>query len=61
MLTNVSDIVSPPKGWAAGKHFIEDAAERPDVRALVDRLAARLLGAHVGRRSEDAPVRRAID
>ena len=34
------------------------AAERPDVRALVDRLAARLLGAHVGGRAEhDAGAR----
>ena len=32
-----------------GQHFVEHAAERPDVGALVDRLAARLLGAHVGR------------
>ena len=31
----------------ARQHLVEDAAERPVVRALVDRLAARLLGAHV--------------
>ena len=30
-----------------------NAPERPDVGALVDRLAARLLRAHVGRRAED--------
>ena len=37
----------------AGQHLVEHAAERPDVRALVDRLAARLLGTHVGGRAED--------
>ena len=36
----------------AGEHLVEHAAERPDVGALVHRLAARLLGAHVGRRAE---------
>ena len=40
----------------AGQHLEQHAAERPDVRALVDRLPASLLGAHVGRRPENAPV-----
>jgi len=33
---------------SAGKHLVEQATERPDVGALVDKAAARLLGAHVG-------------
>src|SRR5262245_36387095 len=43
---------------ASGQHLEEHAAKRPDVRALVDCLTARLLRAHVRRRSEDAPFRR---
>jgi hypothetical protein len=39
----VSDTVSPEN---AG-HLVEDAAKRPDVGALVDRLPARLFGTHV--------------
>ena len=39
----------------ARQHLIEDDAEGPDVRALVDLLAAGLLGAHVGRRAHDDP------
>ncbi len=41
---------------AAGEHLVEDAAERPDVGALVHRPAARLLRAHVGRRAENDAV-----
>ena len=37
----------------AGEHLEEHDAEGPDVGALVDRLAARLLGRHVGGRAED--------
>jgi hypothetical protein len=40
----VSDTV---KRHTSRQHFIDDAAECPDVRAFVDRLAARLLRAHV--------------
>ena len=36
-----------------GQHLEQDDAEGPDVGALVDRLPARLLGAHVGRRAEN--------
>jgi hypothetical protein len=38
---------------AAREHFVEDNAERPDVRAPVDGLAARLLGRHVGGGAEN--------
>ena len=44
------------EGRAAGEHFEEHAAERPDVCPAVDRLAPRLLRAHVGRRAEHGPL-----
>ena len=45
------------KGARPGEHFVEHAAERPDVAALVGRLSLRLLGAHVdGRPENDAGV-----
>ena len=37
----------------AAQHLEENAAERPDVGALVDRLSARLLRRHVGRGAQD--------
>ena len=40
---------------AARQHLEQDAAERPDVGALVERPAARLFRAHVRRRAEDRP------
>ena len=46
----VSETVSPANAQAAGQHLVQHAAERPDVGALVDRLAARLLRTHVRRR-----------
>ena len=39
---------------AACKHFVEDAAERPDIRPFVQRLATRLFRAHIGGRAQDA-------
>jgi len=39
---------------AAREHLVEHASERPDVGPLVDRLSARLLGAHVGGSPDDA-------
>ena len=41
------------KGGAAGEHLVEDAAKGPEVRALIDGLAAGLLGTHVGGGAED--------
>ena len=41
----------------AGEHLVEQDAEGPDVGALVDRLAARLLRRHVGGGAEDEPGR----
>ena len=46
---------------ASRQHLEQHTPERPDVRALVDRQAARLLGAHVGRRAENASVRGAAE
>ena len=46
------------EGPAAGQHLVEHAAERPDVGALVDRLALGLLRRHVGRGAEDHPAHR---
>ena len=48
----VGDIVAG-KGALAGEHLEEHAAERPDVGAFVDRLALRLLRAHVGGGPDD--------
>ena len=48
-----SDVVLPGNASAAGEHLVQHAAERPDVRPLVDRLPARLLRAHVRRRAQD--------
>ena len=48
----MSDTSSPAKRALARQHLVEHAAERPDVGALVDGLAARLLGAHVRGRAE---------
>ena len=41
------------KDLLPGEHLEHDNAERPDVRPLVGRFAARLLRAHVGGRAED--------
>ncbi len=42
--------VSPLERAVTGQHLIEQAAKRPDICALVDLLAERLLGRHVGHR-----------
>jgi len=41
------------EGRTPGQRFEETATERPDVRPFVEGLAPRLLGAHVGSRSQD--------
>ena len=45
------------EGRAAGERGEQDGAERKDVGALVERLAARLLGRHVAGRADDRAVR----
>ncbi len=55
----IRDRVSVLERLASGQHFKEHATERPDVRPLIERLAARLLRTHVrGRAEDDAGVRR---
>ena len=44
---------SPREQPLARQHLVQHDAEGPDVRTLVDRPAARLLRAHVGRGAED--------
>ena len=44
---------SPSNALRPGEHLEEHDAERPDVRAPIDGLAARLLRRHVRRRPED--------
>ena len=43
------------EGAAAGQHLVYEAAEGPEIRALVDGLPAGLLGRHIGRGPEDHP------
>ena len=57
MAASVSVSVSPANARRPVEHLVEHAAERPDVGALVDGLAARLLGTHVRRRAEDHALR----
>ena len=48
----VGDVVAGERARAR-QHLVEHGAERPDVGALVDGLAPRLLGRHVGGGAED--------
>ena len=52
--------LAPPEWPPAGQHFVEDAAERPDVGALINRPSQRLFGAHVCCRAHH-PIRRHRD
>ena len=47
----------PGERCAAGEHLIQDTTERPDICPLVERPATRLLGAHIGRSTENHTVR----
>ena len=47
-------LMPAPNGWDARRELVEHDADRVDVRARVDRLAADLLGRHVAGRAEDA-------
>ena len=49
---SIAITVGASNGSRAGEHLVEHAAERVDVGAAVDRLAADLLGRHVLRRAE---------
>jgi len=40
------------KGKGSGRHFVEDGAEREEVRARVEFFAADLLGGHIGYRAK---------
>ncbi|HSC25848.1 MAG TPA: hypothetical protein VLD67_01160 [Vicinamibacterales bacterium] len=46
------------KRCSARQHLVEHAAERPDVGAFVDELAARLLRAHVRRGAQNYALQR---
>ena len=48
----MSDVVSPLKAPRASEHFVDDAAEGPDVGAAIDALAPRLLRRHIRRRAQ---------
>ena len=45
--SRVPSVLSALNGRAAGEHFVEHGAEREDVRASIDDLAAHLLRCHV--------------
>ena len=50
---SISVVLSPVERVSAGEHLVEDDAEGPDVGALVDGLALRLLRRHVGGGADD--------
>ena len=54
---DVGDVVAVERARAC-QHLVEHAAERPDVRALVDGAPARLFGRHVRRGAEDEALLR---
>ena len=50
----------PSNGRRPRQHLVEHDAQREDVAARVDRVAARLLGRHVGERPHDQALERAV-
>ena len=50
-----SEAVTAAERAPRRQHLVEHAPERPDVRLLIDRLASRLLRAHVGGRPHHRP------
>ena len=52
MAASVIEVSSPLKVDVSREHLVEQAAERPDVGALIDGFASGLLGTHVRRRAE---------
>ena len=50
---SVSETSSPSNAFLPDQHFEQQTAERPDVAALIDRLALRLLRTHVGGGAEN--------
>ena len=41
------------ENWYAGQHFVQHGSECEQIRAVIDRLAAHVLGRHVGDRTKD--------
>ena len=48
--------ISPGERRSAGQHFIEDHAERPEIRATIHRPPLSLLGRHIRRRPDGSAV-----
>ena len=44
--------VAPSKWQPPGRHLIQHRAEAEEIRASIDRLAARLFGRHIGDRAD---------
>jgi hypothetical protein len=53
--------VRPFERTLAGRHLVDEDAERKDVAARVDRISHQLLGRHVGERADDLALARLLD